>query len=278
MVESSAPRLRRCGYCLLQVNTGVLCSCFPSFIVWVHSQSWALQTGTRTWCARARTFISFSCSATDESKALSDVQTLHPPLRSPLSLDRELCWWEEPPLVCRLPASAAARSALGFSHRSVRLHIIFIFKCLKAHLMFQGALTDPDIRLAGPDCHRASPGLCGLGLTVSSWQAWPLLVFSLWWLGCCWAATSTWCPSTAPPGSSCHGTGSPTWRTVTVSTARSTVESSATSGTSSASAGPWCGSKCTFATARVLSDLAPPGPRDLFTSGVATPSFCTVIT
>lgn len=37
-------------------------------------------------------------------------------------MDRELCGREEPPLVHRLPAGAAARSAVGATHRSVWHH------------------------------------------------------------------------------------------------------------------------------------------------------------
>lgn len=60
-------------------------------------------------------------AAANESEALPDVQSLRAPLRPPLSLDRELRGREEPPLVRHLPGGAAARSAVGSSHRSVRL-------------------------------------------------------------------------------------------------------------------------------------------------------------
>lgn len=118
-------------------------------------------------------------------------------------------------------------------------------------------ISDTDICFAGLESHPVTPGICGSAATVSFWRVWSWLVFSLWWLCCCWAATSTWCPSAVPLGSSCHVTGSPTSSTVTASRARSTVESSATCGTSSASAGRWCGSKCTLETTQVLFGLAP---------------------
>lgn len=53
---------------------------------------------------------------------------LHSALRPPLSLDRELRGREEPPLVRRLPDGAAARSAVGSSHRSVRPLNAALFK------------------------------------------------------------------------------------------------------------------------------------------------------
>lgn len=110
---------------------------------------------------------------------------------------------------------------------------------------------------SGLASHPASHGSCGSEWTGSCWRRWPLLVFSLWWWCCCWAATSTWCPLTAPPGSSCRVTGSPTWRTVGARRTRLTAESSATFGISSASVGRWCGSKRTTEIPQILSDLAP---------------------
>lgn len=115
----------------------------------------------------------------------------------------------------------------------------------------------------GLDCHPASRGSCGSERTGSCWRRWALLGFSLWWWWCCWAATSTWCLSTAPPGSSCRVTGSRTWRTAGTRRTRLTEESSATCGISSASAGRWCGSRCTTTKPRTQSKLwlDGPGPR-----------------
>lgn len=81
--------------------------------------------------------MNFFSIATNESKALSDVQTLRPALWPPLSLDRELCWWAEPPLVRHLPASAASRSVVGFSHCSVRLRATF----LHLNVLLEGSAT-----------------------------------------------------------------------------------------------------------------------------------------
>lgn len=110
------------------------------------------------------------------------------------------------------------------------------------------------LSFSGLESHPVHRGSCGSDLMDSCWWRWPLLAFSLWWWCCCWAATSTWCPLTPPPGSSCHATGSPTWRTVAARRTLLTVESSATFGISSASVGLWCGSKCTTEICQILSD------------------------
>lgn len=113
--------------------------------------------------------------------------------------------------------------------------------------------------LSGLASHPPSHGSCGSESMGSCWRCLVSLVFSLWWWFCCWAATSTLSPSTAPPGSSCHVTGSRTWRTVETRRTPLIAESSATCGISSASAGRWCGSRCTAGTEtpQIPYDLQP---------------------
>lgn len=55
-------------------------------------------------------------AAANEIKALPDVSALRPALWPSLSLDWELRWWEEPPLVCALPGLPAASASMGPAH------------------------------------------------------------------------------------------------------------------------------------------------------------------
>lgn len=61
----------------------------------------------------------FIRAAANEIQALPDVSALCAAVRPSLSVDRELCWREEPSLVCSLPGCSAAGPAVGAAHRLV---------------------------------------------------------------------------------------------------------------------------------------------------------------